>query len=101
MLREVNQHQVGLLAEQFDVLDTDPAVIGRDRSVSLAELGGFLALRSPHAGWLQQQLQVRGVSTDFRGDILRLGPAPYLADSQLGDGMTALAEVLTELAVGR
>ncbi|MEE8060495.1 MAG: hypothetical protein V3T16_01635 [Gemmatimonadales bacterium] len=101
LLREVSQHQIGLLAGRFDDLDADPAVIDRDRSVPLADLGGFLALRSPHAGRLQQQLRTRGVMTDFRGDVLRLGPAPYLSDSQLLDGMAALADALTELAGGR
>ena len=57
LLREVSQHQIGLLAGRFDDLDADPAVIDRDRSVPLADLGGFLALRSPHAGRLQQQLR--------------------------------------------
>ena len=41
--------------------------------------------------------KVRGVSTDSRGDILRLGPAPYLSDRQLEDAVAALCEVVTEL----
>ena len=101
LLREVSQHQVGLLAERFDALDADPAIISRDRSVSLAELGGFLALRSPHAGRLQQALRARDVMTDFRGDVLRLGPAPYLSDRQLLDGIAALGEALTQISGGR
>lgn len=39
----------------------------------------------------------RGVATDSRGDILRLGPAPYLSDRQLEDAVAALCEVVTEL----
>ena len=34
-LREVSQHQVGWLAERFDALDLDPAVIARDRATPL------------------------------------------------------------------
>src|SRR2546427_13145021 len=49
LLREVSQHQVGLLAREFDALDLDPRVIGRDRSVRLAAVGGFLALEGPRA----------------------------------------------------
>jgi len=87
LLREVSQHQVGLLAREFDALDLDPRVIGRDRSVPLAGIGGFLALASPRAAELSALLRARGVRTDFRGDVLRLGPAPYLNDEQLEAAM--------------
>lgn len=92
LLREVSQHQVGRLADAFDATDLDPAVIARDRSVPLASLGGFLALRSRHAGELVRRLRERGVYADHRADILRLGPAPYLSDSQLDDAAAALVE---------
>lgn len=93
LLREVSRHQVGLLAERFDALDLEPAVIDRDRSVDLADVGGFLALRSPRAGALQAALHERGVYTDHRDDVLRLGPAPYLSDGQLGDAVAVLGDV--------
>ena len=93
-LRTVSQHQVGLLAATFDGLDLDPGVVTRDRGVPLEELGGFLALRSPRAGELQQALHARGVLTDARGEVLRFGPAPYLSDRQLTDAMKVLAEAL-------
>lgn len=98
LLREVSQHQVGRLAERFDALDLPPEVAGRDRSLPLSETGGFLALRSPRAGELSRQLARRGVHTDFRGDVVRLGPAPYLADAQLDAAMDALGEAARELA---
>jgi kynureninase len=97
LLREVSQHQVGLLASRFDAMGMDPHVISRDRSVPLEQIGGFLALRSPRAGDLRRGLLRRGVSTDSRGDVLRLGPAPYLSDAQLHAAMDALRETLTEL----
>ena len=34
-----------------------------------------------------------GVLTDFRGELLRFGPAPYLSDRQLDDAMGLLGEV--------
>jgi kynureninase len=34
------------------------------------------------------------VLADARGDLLRLGPAPYLRDDQLRDAVAALGEVL-------
>lgn len=96
LLREVSQHQVGLLAERFDALDADPAIISRDRSIPLARLGGFLALTSPQAGKLCALLRRRGMYTDHRDGTLRLGPAPYLADRQLIAAIDTLAECIDE-----
>ena len=94
LLRKVSQHQIGLLASSFDALDLDPAVLTRDRGFPLTEVGGFLALRSPIAASLARSLRARGVWTDARGEVLRLGPAPYLSDRQLRDAMELLAEVV-------
>jgi kynureninase len=92
LLRRVSQHQVGLLRTTFDALDLPPELVSR-RDVPLEHVGGFLALRSPHAADFQRELRRRGVFTDARGDVLRFGPAPYLSDAQLRDAMTALGEV--------
>jgi kynureninase len=97
LLREVSQHQIGLLASTFDALDLDPAVLSRDRACPLDDVGGFLALRSPVAAALVQSLHARGVWTDARGEVLRLGPAPYLSDRQLRDAMGLLGEVVRGL----
>ena len=93
-LRETSRHQVQVLAESFDALDADPSVIDRDRAVGLNNVAGFLALRSPRAGQLSAALAERGVMTDYRGDTLRLGPAPYLSDGQLQDAVRVLGEVV-------
>ena len=93
-LREVSQHQIGVLAAAFDALDLDPAVVRRDRDALLTEIGGFLALTSPVAGSLMQALRSRGVLTDARGQVLRFGPAPYLSDRQLRDAAGLLGEVV-------
>lgn len=93
LLREVSQHQVGVLAQAFDTLDLDPRVVSRDRTAPLGEVAGFLALRSPRARELSAALQARGVLTDSRGSTLRLGPAPYLCDQQLRDAIGQLGEV--------
>ncbi|HEY6110597.1 MAG TPA: hypothetical protein VIV56_16965, partial [Gemmatimonadales bacterium] len=95
LLREVSRHQVGLLAQEFDRLDLDRTVITRDRrSVPLEATGGFLAFYAPRAGEISQALRQRGVWTDYRGDTLRLGPAPYLSDAQLRDAVARLEEVV-------
>jgi kynureninase len=94
LLREVSQHQVGLLVERFDALDLDPKSIARDRSVLLQDLAGFLVLRSPRAGEICKKLHERGVYTDYRADVLRMGPAPYLSDAQIEEAMGRLREAV-------
>jgi len=94
LLREVSRHQVELLSGAFDGLDADPNLIGRDRSVPPDAIAGFLAIRSPKAAELQRELRRRGVHTDYRGDVLRLGPAPYLSDRQLREAVAILGDSL-------
>jgi len=96
LLRQVSQHQVGLLAERFDALDADPRVITRDHALTPSERGGFLALQSPRAAELYRGWRARGVLTDYRADVLRLGPAPYLSDHQLRMAMDALGSVIKD-----
>ena len=96
-LRSSYRHQVDLLAAGFDALGVDDAIVTRDRTLDLERVGGFLALRSPHAGALQRALAERGVLTDSRGPWLRLGPAPYLSDEQLEAAIALLGEAVTEL----
>ncbi len=92
-LWEVSRHQVGMLIDGFDALDLDPKLVTRDRGLRDDLRGGFLALRTPRAEWFADRLRERHVWTDFRDDVLRLGPAPYLSDAQLEDAIRALGEV--------
>lgn len=100
LLREVSRHQVARLAAGFDALGLPPALLARDRGVPLDSLGGFLALRSPRAAEWCARLRERGVFTDSRGDVLRLGPAPYLTDEQLDRAVAALGEAAAALRPG-
>ncbi len=95
----MSQSQLGTLCDAFDALDLDPEWIRRDRSVELEQLGGFLALTSPWAGTLCQRLKTRGIWTDFRNRVLRLGPAPYLGRRQLLEAIETLGELVSEVAV--
>jgi selenocysteine lyase/cysteine desulfurase len=97
VLRQINHRQVLLLKTAFEQLDVDPAVA---RVVPMPDdrRGGFLAIRSSHAAMLASDLRAHGVHSDARGDILRLGPAPYLIDQQLHDGVAALSRVLSTKA---
>jgi kynureninase len=96
LLRQVSQHQVGLLARFLDESDLDQAVIRRDHDIPIEQLGGFLALHSPHAESLHHLLLERGVLTDYRDQRLRFGPAPYLSDTQLEESIALLAEAVRE-----
>jgi kynureninase len=96
-LRASYRRQIDLLAAGFDALGIDDAIVTRDRALDLDRVGGFLALRSPHAGELQRALSERGVLTDSRGSWLRLGPAPYLSDEQLEAAIALLGEAVTAL----
>ncbi|MGB0543080.1 MAG: aminotransferase class V-fold PLP-dependent enzyme [Longimicrobiales bacterium] len=92
-LREINQHQVGLLRNEFLSFDLDPDVARLEADVPMEERGGFLALECADADALFRALLEQGVRTDYRGSVLRFGPAPYLSDQQLRDAMGVLGEV--------
>jgi kynureninase len=93
VLRQKSLQQMDVLRNCFDALDMPSSVISRDRSVKREEVAGFLALRTPYANAVRIKLLERGVYVDCRGDVLRMGPAPYVLDSQLEEGMFHLAEV--------
>lgn len=60
-----------------------------------AARGGFVALRTPRAGEISKALREDGVLTDSRGDLLRLGPAPYVTDVEIDEALDLLARRLS------
>ena len=94
-LRDISRHQVGLLKDAVEALDLDPRV-ARVEPMSEDRRAGFLAIRSPIASTLVHVLRDRGVFADFRGDVLRLGPAPYLHDRQLRDAIAVFDQVVRD-----
>ena len=88
-LRDINRRQVEYLGHTFESLDLDPA-IAHVEPMPADRRGGFLAIRCARAADLSRALRDRGVLTDVRGDLLRLGPAPYLSDPQLRHAIDAL-----------
>jgi kynureninase len=93
ILRAINQRQVGILRDEFIALGVDPA-IARVEAIPDERRGGFLAIRSSRAVDLVAKLRARDVWSDARGNVLRLGPAPYITDRQLRDAISALNECL-------
>jgi kynureninase len=77
-LRELNQHQIEILS-------------GGSRNDAI---GGFLAIPAPRAGKIQQALRKQSIWTDYRGDMLRVGPAPYVTDAQLERAAEAIRSAL-------
>lgn len=94
-LDDVHHHQLDVLANTFNQFGFDPSVIALSTSVEY--MGGFLSFSSPQAEKLSGMMRDRGVHTDYRKNWLRMGPAPYLCDEQLQDGIHALEESVREL----
>lgn len=72
-LRELSQHQIEILS-------------GGSRNDAIA---GFLAMPRTRAANMQKALRKKNVWTDYRGDMLRMGPAPYVTDEQLHTALRA------------
>jgi kynureninase len=96
-LRSISRGQVRRLKERVELLDIDERIVYVEKMPD-ERRGGFLALRASRAADIARALRNRGVFADARGDILRLGPAPYVEDSQLEDGVAALGEVVSRSA---
>jgi len=92
-LHEINRRQVRALKSAFESLGIPPRV-AHVEPMPDERRGGFLAIRTPDARRYAHTLRERGVFTDARGDILRMGPAPYLRNEQLTDAVAALGEIL-------
>src|SRR5262249_456643 len=88
VLRTASLRQTALLIEAYD------RVALSKRGIELATpreaRGGFVALRTPRAKELQVALRQDGVRTDVRGELLRMGPAPYLKASAIDRAMEHL-----------
>ncbi|MCY3819123.1 MAG: aminotransferase class V-fold PLP-dependent enzyme [Gammaproteobacteria bacterium] len=92
LLRAVSQAQLARLVNGIEALDIDPAILTLNRELPLERRGAFLALDVPKAGEVAARLRRRGVFTDHRGSVLRLGPAPYVTGAQLDEAVGLLGE---------
>ena len=97
VLRAQYLAQLGLLRELILQAGFAPDVLRLAHDQPLTRNGGFLALRSPYAGVLQQALAQRGVHTDARGDVLRFGMAPYVSAAQIERAAAVLGECVGAL----
>lgn len=97
VLRRQYQEQVTLLKKHFLEQQFDPGIIKLHHDRPPEENGGFLALQSPFARTIRAKLLEQDVYTDARGDILRIGPAPYITTSQIEEAVQKLKEVTDRL----
>jgi kynureninase len=95
-LRPISVRQTGILAEGLTALDLDPSV-ARVEDIPPDRRSGFLAVRTPQAQHLARALRQHAVFADARGEILRLGPAPYVSDDQLRAAIATLSRLITRL----
>ncbi|CAN5271562.1 kynureninase [soil metagenome] len=84
--------QVMYLKDLFDEHNFGGSEIERSHNRPPEESAGFLSLRSPHARTLRSKLLEKGIFTDARDQILRLGPAPYTTSKQCREVVNALFE---------
>src|SRR5688572_6505833 len=88
-LRQRNLRQIAVLKDRFERLDLDPGVAYVE-PMPETRRGGFLAIRTPQAASIAAALRADAVFVDARGDILRVGPAPFVRDDQLITGVAAV-----------
>lgn len=81
-LRETSLRQTARILAGLEGFDV---VTPRDDE----ERAGFVAIRVSNVKEVVDGLRKDGVLVDARGDIVRLGPAPYLADDEIDRGVAA------------
>ncbi|REL33103.1 hypothetical protein DYD21_12660 [Rhodohalobacter sp. SW132] len=96
-LRQQYQSQVEYLTALFDEENFDGSGIKRSHSRPPEETAGFLSLTSPHARVLRSNLLAKGIFTDARDQILRIGPAPYTTSNQCESVIKALFDEIRNL----
>jgi kynureninase len=93
-LREIYTSQTRRIIERLDAQSGAPVLVS---SRDDARRGSFVTLRHAHAGDVVSELRKRGVWVDSRGELLRIGPAPYIRDDEIDRGVDAIVEVCREL----
>jgi len=97
VLRNQYKSQVEYLTALFEEQNSRGSGIKLSHSRSPEETGGFLSLTSPQARTIRANLLAKGIFTDARDQILRLGPAPYTSSKQCQGVINALFEEVRQL----
>ncbi len=94
VLRQQYLAQLAYFRDQLFAADLDPEKIQPVHEQPLTRNGGFLSYRVSATAQVHDNLKSRGVLTDFRGDILRFGMAPYINSQQIDAAIGYLKESL-------
>ncbi len=92
-LSDAARLRTALVIESFDRWVDPAAGITLASPRDAAQRGGFVALRTERAGALREALGARGIRTDHRKELLRLGPAPYTTSEEIERAVRTLADV--------
>ena len=95
VLRKQYLEQLDYFRDQVFNADMDPDKIQPVHEQSLSHNGGFLSYRVSATPKVHENLKRHGVLTDFRGDILRFGMAPYITSAQIESAVGYLKQSLT------
>ncbi len=90
-LRDVSVYQCNKIIDQIDKAGMAECVVSA-RNADLR--GGFVTLKTDRAGEVCDELRKEDVFVDSRGNLLRLGPAPYVLDSEIERGVEAVLKVI-------
>ena len=91
-LRAISLRQTSRIIERLERAGAEVVT-----PLAAAKRGGFVAVRVESAASVVAALRERGVFVDARGDLLRLGPAPYLLDDEIDAGVDAAVEALSRV----
>ena len=98
-LREISQHQTALMVSAFLDLDLPGHIIRLDPAINNEQRAGFVAFHTPMAPQINELLIHHGVLTDYRGNSLRFGPAPYHSDRQIKEAVQILGQVVRKESI--
>ena len=98
LLETQYRSQVRYLTELFLELNPDDFDLRRSHNRPPEKTGGFLSLRTPYARQIRAALLEKGIFTDARHDILRIGPAPYTTSGQCEQMIRHLFETYSEIS---
>jgi kynureninase len=90
-LRAISLRQTGRVIARLDERGLGDRVVSPREE---ARRGGFVAVRAHEADVAVRELRKQGVFVDARGELLRIGPAPYLTDDEIDRGVERVAGVL-------
>jgi kynureninase len=94
LLNKLYTEQTAYFKRLFIQKQFDTQTITLAHQYPITENGGFISLKTPKAGMYYDELKNKGVLTDYRGDIIRFGMAPYLISKQVESALDILEEVI-------